>query len=257
MLADGQMASAVQQSHATVAPSMAEAAAMLQLVPRLLSPRAAQAAVTSASSAAVSVDNLPTKALLTSHVGPQMSAAASGVSAAESAPERTAAAESASKPTAAESASQPAAVESVPRHALDKSAFEPGACAMGKPQSTAAGVMAEANRGWSARAGLVQTDMPLTKALVQSSGTGCEDILEMSQTVSRVRQRDSWVSRSFRGKVQSSCTLQLQSQAQHGVSIKVLSFSPLLAIVLLSFQRIVCFKIVIIPTYTTPTTTNE
>lgn len=71
---------------------------------------------------------------------------------------------------------------------------------------------------------LVQAELPLVKALVQSSGTGCEDVLQMSEErrgVGRVRQRDSWVSRSFRGKAQSSCTLQLLHKAQQGVSIKV------------------------------------
>lgn len=69
-----------------------------------------------------------------------------------------------------------------------------------------------------------QTDMSIVKALVQCSGTGCEDILEMRETAKparRVRRRDSWVSRSFRGAAHSSCTLQLLHRSQSSVSIKV------------------------------------
>lgn len=253
-----QMAAAVQQSHAAVASSVAEAAFESHSVARLAS-TAAQPEVTPASSAAQSEDNLPATALPTFHVGPlcmSPAASASGLSAAESASQH-AAAESASPRSAPESASQPTAAETAPQHALDDSAsLHTAACATGQSQSSAAGSMPQANRSWrsSARAGLVQgnlpltkalgqtdmpqtkalvqtdmplikalvqRDMPLTKALVQSSGTGCEDVLEMSEAVSRVRQRDSWVSRSFRGKVQSSCTLQLRSKSQHGVSVKV------------------------------------
>ena len=67
-------------------------------------------------------------------------------------------------------------------------------------------------------------DMPVVKALVQCSGTGCEDVLlmcEKAKPASRVRQRDSWVSRSFRGEAHSSCTLQLLHKHQRGICIKV------------------------------------
>lgn len=67
-------------------------------------------------------------------------------------------------------------------------------------------------------------DMPIVKTLVQCSGTGCEDVLEMcarASPASRVRQREIWVSRSFRGPAHSSCTLQLLHKTQSGVSIKV------------------------------------
>ena len=204
MSADAHMTMAVQQSHATAASSVAEAAAKSPSVARLAS-TAAQADATSASLAAQPVYTLPAKVLPTTHVAPCMLPA-----------------ESASQRAAAEAASQPMAAVSAARHVADEAAS----------LDTASGSMPEANTGCSTRAGLMQSDMPLakalvqthlplTKALVQSSGTGCEDILEMSEPVSRVRQRDSWVTRSFRGNVQSSCTLQLQCKAQHGVSIKV------------------------------------
>lgn len=67
-------------------------------------------------------------------------------------------------------------------------------------------------------------DVPIVKTLVQCSGTGCEDVLEMcarGRPASRVRQRETWVSRSFRGAAHSSCTLQLLHKTQSGVSIKV------------------------------------
>ncbi|KAL0039818.1 hypothetical protein WJX77_008866 [Trebouxia sp. C0004] len=67
-------------------------------------------------------------------------------------------------------------------------------------------------------------DMPVVKALVQCSGTGCEDVLvmcERAEPACRVRQRDSWVSRSFRGEAHSSCTLQLLHKNQTGICIKV------------------------------------
>ena len=67
-------------------------------------------------------------------------------------------------------------------------------------------------------------DMPVVKALVQCSGTGCKDVLVMckrAKPASRVRQRDSWVSRSFRGEAHSSCTLQLLHKNQRGICIKV------------------------------------
>ena len=66
--------------------------------------------------------------------------------------------------------------------------------------------------------------MPVVKALVQCSGTGCQDVLVMCQRAkpaSRVRQPDSWVSRSFRGEAHSSCTLQLLHKNQTGICIKV------------------------------------
>ena len=88
------------------------------------------------------------------------------------------------------------------------------------------------SKAWSADSGL---GMPLTKAVVQCSGTGCEDVLQMSkerrQLSGRVKQRETWVSRSFRGKAQSSCTLQLLQKVQCSVSIKVGSLqhpSPML-----------------------------
>ncbi len=62
-------------------------------------------------------------------------------------------------------------------------------------------------------------DMPVVKALVQSSETGCEDVLAMCERAKpacSVRQRDSWVSRSFRGEAHSSCTLQLLHKNQRG-----------------------------------------
>lgn len=67
-------------------------------------------------------------------------------------------------------------------------------------------------------------DMPVVKALVQCSGAGCEDVLvmcERAKPASRVRQRDSWVSRSFRGEAHSSCTLQMLHKNQTGICIKV------------------------------------
>jgi hypothetical protein len=67
-------------------------------------------------------------------------------------------------------------------------------------------------------------DMPVVKALVQCSGTCCQDVLVMcegAKPACKVRQRDSWVSRSFRGEVHSSCTLQLLHKNQRGICIKV------------------------------------
>ena len=67
-------------------------------------------------------------------------------------------------------------------------------------------------------------EMPVVKALVQCSGTGCEDVLlmcERAKPACRVGQRDSWVSRSFRGEAHSSCTLQLLHKHQRGICIKV------------------------------------
>lgn len=67
-------------------------------------------------------------------------------------------------------------------------------------------------------------DLPVVKALVQCSGTGCEDVLVMckrAKPACRVGQRHSWVSRSFRGEAHSSCTLQLLHKNQTGICIKV------------------------------------
>ena len=163
------------------------------------------------------MDTLPAKAPPTSHLDVRTAAAAAA--------SEPAAAAFTSGCTAAESASERAAAETA----------KAAPAAVIKPQNAAAWSAAETDSNRPAgssggqidlplRAALVQAEMPLTKALVQSSGTGCEDVLQMSeecQATSRVRKRDSWVSRSFRGKAQSSCTLQLLSKTQRGVSIKV------------------------------------
>lgn len=121
-----------------------------------------------------------------------------------------------------DAASTPAAAASRATAAGAPSAEASTAAAGHAAQPTAAagasGPVHEANSSQA------QTDMSIVKALVQCSGTGCEDILEMRETAKparRVRQRDSWVSRSFRGAAHSSCTLQLLHKTQSSVSIKV------------------------------------
>ena len=120
----------------------------------------------------------------------------------------------------------PAAGVAARGHAAAESTSPETAAEAGSiPARTPAASIANLSKGWSAGSGLRQAEVPLTKALVQCSGTGCEDVLEMSkehrQLSGRVRQRDTWVSRSFRGKAQSSCTLQLLQKVQRGVNIKV------------------------------------
>ena len=214
---DSCMAIALQHSHATIAHdwSVAEAALSHSVAGPVST--AARDEVTSASSAALSVDRRPHEPLPASRVGPLMVDAASALGPAE--------------------ATGCADGESASGHPVaDSSSLDTAADLVIKPHSAAtAGSAAKTHKSWPAGSSLgqtdmlstealVQVDMPLTKALVQSSGTGCEDVLEMSEehwAVGRVRQRESWVSRSFRGKVHSSCTLQLLSKTQHGVSIKV------------------------------------
>ena len=111
---------------------------------------------------------------------------------------------------------------------LSETTSGPGTSAAGAaPRETAATAGASAMESSNSRqagSSLGRAEVPLTKALVQSSGTGCEDVLEVSdewRPFRRVRQQDSWVSRSVRRQMESSCTLQLLHKSQHGVSIKV------------------------------------
>lgn len=68
----------------------------------------------------------------------------------------------------------------------------------------------------------VLVDMPLVKRLVQSSGAGCKDVLELSsKKVWGSRKRDCWVTRSFQGRTESSCTLLLKRGHLTNITIKV------------------------------------
>lgn len=231
LITDSNMAIAVQHSHATTAcdwPSVKLTAAPSHSPASLASPKADEA--TSELPAAASMHSLAAKPLPTSHVEARMAATAAAVDS-----EPTAA--STSGCTAADSESQHAAAESESQHAAAEAAssLPTAAATVIKPHSAAARSAAETDNsqpagskvgqmGLPLTTTLMQAELPLVKALVQSSGTGCEDVLQMSKerlAVGKVRARDSWVSHSFRGKAQSSCTLQLLHKTQHGVSIKV------------------------------------
>ena len=68
----------------------------------------------------------------------------------------------------------------------------------------------------------VLVDMPVVKRLVQSSGAGCKDVLELSsEKVLGSRKRDCWVTRSFQGRTESSCTLQLKRGHLTNITVKV------------------------------------
>lgn len=216
------MAVAAQHTRPTTAhdwPPVKPTAALAQSPASLTSPKARDES-TSGLPAALSLDSLASEPLPTPHV----------------------AAAAAAAPTAAALTAGCTTDESASGHApADEAADEAASSlitAAGtvlKPQSAAARSAAKTENSQPAgpRVGqmdvpptttLMQAETPLVTALVQSSGTGCQDVLEMSEERpgwGRVRQRDSWVSRSFRGKAQSSCTLQLLSKTQHGMSIKV------------------------------------
>ena len=225
-LADADLAIAAHCAHAAQAhhQAPAEASAAVSQSAARPAPTVGQDEVTSVSSSvALSVDTLRATPLPTSHLNVQTAAAAAA--------SEPAAAAFIAGCTAAESASGCAAAETA--------SLKTAAAAVIKPQSAAARSVAETDNNRPAgsivgqmdlplTATLAQAEMPLTKALVQSSGTGCEDVLQMSevrQAMGRGRQRNCWVSRSFRGNAQSSCTLQLLSKTQHGVSIKVYDWS--------------------------------
>jgi len=102
---------------------------------------------------------------------------------------------------------------------------EASVASQAEPESAFADVDSNAAKANETAHNLKQfSDMPVVKALVQCSGTGCEDVLvmcERAKPACRVKQRDSWVSRSFRGEAHSSCTLQLLHKNQRGICIKV------------------------------------
>ena len=233
--ADSNMAIAAQHTHGTTTahdwPSEKLTAAPCHSPASLASPKASDEA-TSELPAAVSMHSLAAKPLPTSHVEARMAATAAAVVS-----EPTVA--STSGCTAADSESQHAAADSESQHAA--SSLPTAAATVIKPSSTAARSAAETDNsrpagskvgqmGLPHTTSLVQAELPLVKALVQSSGTGCEDVLQFSKerpAIGRVRMRDSWVSRGFQGNAQSSCTVQLLHKTQHGVSIKVMSLDRL------------------------------
>jgi len=114
-----------------------------------------------------------------------------------------------------------AGIATTPQTALGAAAAAAAVASKAEPESALANA-AKANEPAQDPEQLV--DMPVVKALVQCSGTGCQDVLVMcegAKPACKVRQRDSWVSRSFRGEAHSSCTLQLLHKNQRGICIKV------------------------------------
>ncbi len=111
-----------------------------------------------------------------------------------------------------------------PQPALGAAAAASAAEASVASQAEPEAAFANAAKAKPAHGSEQLVDMPVVKALVQCSGTGCEDVLVMctrAKPACKVMQRDSWVSRSFRGEGHSSCTLQLLHQNQTGICIKV------------------------------------